>query len=108
MRKPLALLVFSFMALTASAASAQVSPAYQAELLGRKPVPAECADLINAAPNADNKNDYDRCQVTRLYLADIKNGGADKGRYPLMVDTTYAQTTNELTLLQARQHKYLP
>lgn len=107
MSKPLAFLAFALLAIVATPSSAQVSPAYQAELL-RRPVPAECADLVGAPPSAANKNDYDHCQVTRLYLADIKNGGADKGRYPPMVDATYAQTKNELILLQTKQHQFIP
>ena len=106
MSNPLAFLVFAGMALAATPSSAQASPAYQAELLAR-PVPAECADLVGAPRGPSNKDDYDRCQVTRLYLADVKNGG-DKGRYPPLADATYAQTRNELTLLQSKQHQFVP
>ena len=102
MSKLLPFLVLAFVALAATPSSAQVSASYQATLLSR-PMPAECANLVPASPT---QSDWDHCQVTRLYIADVKSG-ADQGRYPPLADATYAATKNELILLQSKQHQFV-
>jgi hypothetical protein len=84
------------LAAAASPAAAVVSIPYQNALLGLSLSKADatfCNQKVGT-PNPGNKDEYDQCRVTRLYLLDLSSG-ADQGRFPPMADIKYANGGKE-------------
>lgn len=85
MRYALALVALA--AVGAAAQNGDASVAYQAELLAR-PLTPDVKAYCDQKVGPGNQGAYDKCRVTRLFLADLA-AGKNRG-FPLMTDIRYA------------------